>query len=83
PWARAALQGDEQYRAYYHVIDDPDLVARYEAHLPQIFPRTAPGNFTWVEQINAHVWTTFYPFQWDLNWANPRVFGAFVDIILD
>jgi amylosucrase len=83
PWARAALRGDEQYRAYYHVIDDPDLVARYEANLPQIFPKTAPGNFTWVEPLGAHVWTTFYPFQWDLNWANPRVFGAFVDIILN
>jgi amylosucrase len=28
------------------------------------------------------VWTTFYPYQWDLNYANPEVFLAIVDALL-
>ncbi len=81
-WALAALAGDERYRAYYHVLDDRALVDRYEAALLQIFPETAPGNFTKVEALGGWAWTTFYPFQWDLNWANPAVFGEFSAIIL-
>ena len=37
-------------------------------------PTTAPGNFT--RQDNGYwVMTTFYPYQWDLNYRNPRVFN--------
>ena len=28
------------------------------------------------------MWTTFFPYQWDLNWANPRVFAAVLETIL-
>ena len=34
---------------------------------------TAPGNFTHVPDV-GWVWTTFYGYQWDLNWSNPEVF---------
>ena len=40
-----------------------------------MFPTTAPGNFTWVEEAGHYVLTTFYPYQWDLNYKNPRVFN--------
>ena len=36
---------------------------------------TAPGNFTWLPDIGHYVMTTFYPYQWDLNYGNPRVFN--------
>ena len=34
-----------------------------------------PGiKITFQPELNAWVWTTFYPYQWDLNYANPKVF---------
>ena len=74
-WAQAARGGDAQRRAYFHVVEDQATVQRWEASLGQVFPETAPGNFTFVAALDAWVWTTFYPFQWDLNYANPEVFA--------
>lgn len=72
-WALAARAGDAQYRDYYHVFPDRTLPDAHERTLGQVFPLTAPGNFTEVPGL-GHVWTTFYPYQWDLNWSNPNVF---------
>lgn len=81
-WALAAKAGDPQYRDFYHVVDTAEQVAALEAHLGQVFPQTAPGNFTYVPEMGGHVWTTFYPFQWDLNYANPAVFIEMMDVLL-
>lgn len=72
-WARAARAGDPHHRAYYHIFPDRELPDRHERALGQVFPVTAPGNFTEVPGVGS-VWTTFYPYQWDLNWSNPDVF---------
>jgi len=82
-WAMAARKGDAAYRAYYHLITDRAHVDDYEASLGQVFPQTAPGNFTHVPEMDGWVWTTFYPFQWDLNYANPAVFAEMAGIIMD
>lgn len=74
-WARAARAADPSYREYFHWLDSEEAVREQEQHLVQIFPATAPGNFTYVAEQNAWVWTTFYPCQWDLNYANPAVFA--------
>ncbi len=73
-WAVAARAGDPVARGYFHVVPDPATVQSLEAALGEVFPGTAPGNFTHVTQMGGWVWTTFYPFQWDLNYANPAVF---------
>jgi amylosucrase len=75
PWALAARRGDTRYLAYYHHFADRGLPDRYARTLGEVFPHTAPGNFTWVEDAQAWLWTTFYPYQWDLDWSNPAVFG--------
>ncbi|WP_369915712.1 alpha-amylase family glycosyl hydrolase [Xanthomonas sp. NCPPB 3005] len=75
PWALAAKRGDARYLDYYHHFADRHLPDRYERTLGEVFPHTAPGNFTWVEDAHAWLWTTFYPYQWDLDWSNPAVFG--------
>ena len=80
-WALAARAGDPYYRNFYLVLDEADA-ARREALLPQVFPTTAPGNFTVVPDMGGAVWTTFYPFQWDLNWANPDVMVSMIDTML-
>lgn len=81
-WALAAKAGDAKYRDFYHVVEGAEQVAALEAHLGQVFPQTAPGNFTFVPEMGGHVWTTFYPFQWDLNYANPAVFIEMMDVLL-
>jgi amylosucrase len=83
PWALAARADDPRYRDYFHIIGDAGQVAAFEAGLAQVFPTTAPGNFTWRDDLAGWVWTTFYPFQWDLNWANPEVFAEMTAVILD
>ncbi|NJB80847.1 MULTISPECIES: alpha-amylase family protein [Xanthomonas] len=74
-WAQAARAGDARYLDYYHHFADRTQPDQYEATLGQVFPHTAPGNFTWVDATGQWMWTTFYPYQWDLNWNNPAVFG--------
>ncbi len=74
-WARRARQGEGEYMSRYFFYDNYDIPARYEETVPQVFPTTAPGNFTWLAENGHYVMTTFYPYQWDLNYANPRVFN--------
>ncbi len=42
----------------------------------------APGNFTYDAELGGWVWTTFNPFQWDLNYANPDVFRVMLRTML-
>ncbi len=81
PWAVAARAGDARYRGYFHVFADRDLPDAYEQALPEVFPYSAPGNFSWDPDL-GWVWTTFHDYQWDLNWSNPEVFLELLEIIL-
>ena len=74
-WAIRARRGEGEYMSRYFFFDNGELPARYEQTVPQVFPTTAPGNFTWLEDAGHYVMTTFYPYQWDLNYRNPRVFN--------
>lgn len=75
-WALKAQAGDPEYQDYYYCYDDRTIPDQYERTVPQVFPNTAPGNFTWNEQMHKWVLTSFYPFQWDLNYRNPKVLVA-------
>ena len=77
-WARRARQGDPEYQKRYYFYDNYDIPAQFEKTVPQVFPTTAPGNFTWLPDLNKFVMTTFYPYQWDLNYWNPTVFNEMV-----
>ena len=74
-WAKKARQGDGEYMSRYFFYDNSYIPSLYEKTVPQVFPTTAPGNFTWLPEIGHYVMTTFYPYQWDLNYGNPRVFN--------
>ena len=82
-WARRARAGEKEYQDRYFFFDNYDIPAQYERTCPQVFPTTAPGNFTWLEDAQKYVMTTFYPYQWDLNYANPLVFNTMVDYLLN
>lgn len=74
-WAKKARQGDGEYMSRYFFYDSDEIPKKYEETVPQVFPTTAPGNFTYLPELNHYVLTTFYPYQWDLNYQNPRVFN--------
>ena len=74
-WAVKARQGDGEYMSRYFFYADPSIPQEYEKTVPQVFPTTAPGNFTYLPELGHYVMTTFYPYQWDLNYRNPRVFN--------
>ena len=74
-WAQKARMGEGEYMSRYFFCDNENYVREYEKTVPQVFPETAPGTFTWLPEIGHYVLTTFYPYQWDLNYKNPRVFN--------
>lgn len=82
-WAVKAAAGEGEYQDMYLMFDDDTLPRAYEQTLIEIFPDTAPGSFTHYPDFGKWVWTTFNEHQWDLNWANPRVFLEIVRIMLN
>ena len=76
-WAKAAREGDEEMRKRYFFFDSWDVPREFEKTVPQVFPTTAPGNFTELDNGDI-VMTTFYPYQWDLNFGNCVVFNDMV-----
>jgi len=81
-WAKAAIAGDQHYRDYFYIYPDRTEPDRYEATLPEVFPDFAPGSFSYSNEMDGWVWTTFNTWQWDVNWTNPDVFAEYADIIL-
>ena len=77
-WARRARQGEGEYMSRYFFFDNYNIPESYEQTVPQVFPTTAPGNFTYLPEIRHYVMTSFYPYQWDLNYKNPRVFNEMI-----
>ena len=80
-WAMKAKAGDKKYRNYFYAYSDRTIPDQFEKTLPEVFPAFAPGNFTFNDELNSWVWTTFNEYQWDVNWSNPDVFLEYVDII--
>lgn len=81
-WAKKALAGEEEYQNYYYIYPDRVEPNAYEGHLAEIFPSERPGSFTYSSQMRKWVWTTFFNFQWDLNYRNPVVFTRMVEEML-
>ncbi|MFQ5597809.1 MAG: amylosucrase [Nitrospiria bacterium] len=81
-WARKARSGHRGYQDYYYIFHNREIPDRYEESMPEVFPETAPGNFTWDETMGKWVMTVFNNFQWDLNYSNPAVFIEMLDVIL-
>jgi len=78
-WAKKARADVPGYRDRYFFYDNWDIPAQFEATVPQVFPTTAPGSFTWLDDCKQAVMTNFYPYQWDLNYKNPVVFNDMVE----
>ncbi|HSO45391.1 MAG TPA: amylosucrase [Rhodoferax sp.] len=81
-WAQRARQGEKKFQDYYYVFGDREMPDTFEETMPEVFPATAPGNFTWDAAMGKWVMTVFNTYQWDLNYRNPAVLIEMIDIIL-
>ncbi len=81
-WAKKARQGDQKYQDYYYIFKNREIPDMFEKTLPEVFPQTAPGNFTYDQKMEKWVMTVFNNYQWDLNYQNPAVFIEMLDILL-
>lgn len=81
-WAEKARKGDKTYQDYFYMYPDRGLPDQFDAAMPEIFPESSPGNFTFIRECNQWVMTVFHHYQWDLNYTNPAVFNAMLENIL-
>ena len=81
-WARRARGGEKEFQDRFFVFDDWGIPNEFEKTVPQVFPESAPGNFTYYDDMHKVVMTTFYPYQWDLNYANFMVFNDMLETAL-
>ncbi|NUN66514.1 alpha-amylase [Pseudanabaena biceps] len=81
-WAKKAIKGDRRFQDYYYIFEGREVPDMFEQSMPEVFPETSPGNFTWNPEMQKWVMTVFHDYQWDLNYSNPNVFIEMLDIIL-
>jgi amylosucrase len=80
-WAKEASAGNPKYQNYYYIYDTRAIPDQFEQAMPEIFPESSPGNFTYDEKSGKWVMTVFNSYQWDLNFTNPSVLVDMVDTI--
>lgn len=81
-WAIKAKKGDPVYQEYFYMYEDRTIPDQMDATMPEIFPESAPGSFTWNKEARKWVMTVFHNYQWDLNYTNPSVLVDMMDNIL-
>jgi amylosucrase len=74
-WAKKAAEGDQEHSAMYWIFPDRSVPQAFEKSTREIFPDDHPGSFVQLAD-GRYIWSTFYHFQWDLNYSNPAVFRA-------
>lgn len=77
-WFQGYLSGNKKYQDFFISVDpktDLSAVTR-----PRALPLLTP--FTLAEGAQQYIWTTFSADQIDLNFANPQVLLAMVDVLI-
>jgi maltose alpha-D-glucosyltransferase/alpha-amylase len=79
PWFQESRSGgpDGPKRDWYVWSEDPTLYS--EARI--IFVDTEPSNWTWDDAAGAYYWHRFFSHQPDLNYENPEVQEAMLDVL--
>ncbi len=80
-WAQSAREGVIPFDRFYLMFDDRESVDEWLPHLREIFPDRGGDAFSWRPDVRGPnggkwVWTTFYPYQWDLDYRQPEVLVA-------
>lgn len=81
-WAQKAIAGDSYYQDFFYCYENRDIPNQLDQTMPEIFPESSPGNFTFIPACNKWVMTVFHHYQWDLNYSNPAVLVAMLENIL-
>ena len=81
-WAQKAKAGDTYYQDFFYCYDTQDIPNQFNESMPEIFPESSPGNFTYIPECKKWVMTVFHQYQWDLNYSNPSVFVAMLEHVL-
>jgi len=76
-WFKRARQPGSEYRDWYVWSDTPDRYS--EARI--IFLDTEDSNWTWDDTAGAYFWHRFYSHQPDLNFDNPDVRTAVLEVV--
>jgi maltose alpha-D-glucosyltransferase / alpha-amylase len=78
PWFQESRSGPDNPKRDWYVWSD--TVHRYEdARI--IFTDTETSNWTWDEQAGAYFWHRFFSHQPDLNFDNPEVQDALIEVL--
>ena len=80
-WAKKARAGEKKYQDYFYFFNNRVLPDELDKAMPEIFPESSPGNFTYVPELDKWVMTVFHNYQWDLNYRNPAVFNEMLDTV--
>lgn len=80
-WALKAKAGEKEFQDYYYMYDSREIPDQFDASMPEIFPESSPGSFSYVPECNKWAMTVFHHYQWDLNYTNPAVFKAMLSNI--
>ncbi len=80
-WAKKAREGAAFYKDFYYFFSDRSMPDWYEETMPEVFPQSSPGSFSYVEELNQWVMTVFHHYQWDLNYRNPMVLVTMMDTV--
>ena len=49
-WAEKAKSGDKKFQDFFYMYNDRNIPDQFEKAMPEIFPESAPGNFTYIMQ---------------------------------
>ena len=80
-WAKKARAGEKKYQDYFYFFDNRDMPDELDKTMPEIFPESSTGSFTYVPELDKWVMTVFHNYQWDLNYRNPAVFNEMLSNI--
>ncbi len=72
-WANLAKSGIKEYQDYFYFYDDRKIPDIMDETMPEIFPESSPGSFSYVKELDKWVMSVFHSYQWDLNYKNPIV----------
>jgi maltose alpha-D-glucosyltransferase/alpha-amylase len=78
PWFQEAVSSPDSPKRDWYVWSD-DANKYHEARI--IFLDTERSNWTWHEQAQAFYWHRFFSHQPDLNYDNPEVQQAMLDVV--
>ena len=80
-WAQKAKAGEKEFQDCFYMYDSREIPDQFDASMPEIFPESSPGSFSYVPECNKWAMTVFHHYQWDLNYTNPAVFKAMLSNI--